>query len=137
MLQYPKPTGIISMIRPDGTEPTPAGYTGGGRSTCRGDSISMATMMFGLATFAAAGRADGRKRHQGHPAGTKTGDVIHVFQGGSIQMITDTSIDAAGDVWAANNWNYPQEPLKRTPLAQRQLGPGVRALRSFMEWQPR
>ena len=33
------------------------------------------------------------------------GDVIHVFKGGSIQMLTDTSIDPAGNVWAANNWN--------------------------------
>ena len=42
---------------------------------------------------------------KGHPAGTKTGDVIHIFQSGSIQMITDVSIDPAGNVWAANNWN--------------------------------
>ena len=42
---------------------------------------------------------------KGHPAGTKTGDVIHVFQSGSIQMITDVAIDPAGNVWAANNWN--------------------------------
>jgi hypothetical protein len=42
---------------------------------------------------------------KGHPAGTKTGDIIHVFQSGSIQMITDVSIDPAGNVWAANNWN--------------------------------
>lgn len=42
---------------------------------------------------------------KGHPAGTKTGDVIHVFRSGSIQMSTDVSIDPAGNVWAANNWN--------------------------------
>ena len=41
----------------------------------------------------------------GHPAGTKTGDVIHVFKSGSIQMVTDASIDPAGNVWVANNWN--------------------------------
>ena len=29
---------------------------------------------------------------KGHPAGTKTGDVIHVFQSGSIQMITDVRL---------------------------------------------
>ena len=40
-----------------------------------------------------------------HPAGMKAGDVIHVFQSGTIQMITDVSIDPAGNVWAANNWN--------------------------------
>jgi hypothetical protein len=37
--------------------------------------------------------------------GTKTGDPIHIFQSGSIQMITDVSIDPAGNVWAANNWS--------------------------------
>ena len=42
---------------------------------------------------------------KGHPAGTETGDAIHVFKGGSIQMLTDVSIDPAGNVWAANNWN--------------------------------
>jgi hypothetical protein len=42
---------------------------------------------------------------RGHPKGTKAGDVIHVFTGGSIQILTDVAIDPAGDVWAANNWN--------------------------------
>jgi hypothetical protein len=28
-----------------------------------------------------------------------------VFKSGSIQMVTDASIDPAGNVWAANNWN--------------------------------
>ena len=41
----------------------------------------------------------------GHPPGTKAGDVIHIFQSGSIQMVTDVSIDPAGNVWVANNWN--------------------------------
>lgn len=42
---------------------------------------------------------DGAKSHA---AAAKTGDVIHVFNG--IQMLTDTSIDPAANVWAANNW---------------------------------
>jgi hypothetical protein len=42
---------------------------------------------------------------KGHAPGTKTGDVIHVFTGGSIQALTDVAIDPAGNVWAANNWN--------------------------------
>jgi hypothetical protein len=42
---------------------------------------------------------------KGHPAGTKTGDVIHIFKSGSIQILTDAVIDPAGNVWAANNWN--------------------------------
>ena len=36
---------------------------------------------------------------KGHPAGTKTGDAIHVFQSGSIQMVTDVVIDPAGNAW--------------------------------------
>ena len=56
---------------------------------------------------------------KGHPAGTKPGDVIHLFQSGSIQLLTDTSIDPAGNVWAANNWNLPAasmavDPARRT-----------------------
>jgi len=52
---------------------------------------------------------------KGHPAGTKTGDVIHVFQAGSIQMITDVSIDPAGNVWAANNWNSLEAAASPNP----------------------
>jgi hypothetical protein len=44
---------------------------------------------------------------RGRSANAKAGDIIHVFSGGSIQMLTDVSIDPAGDVWAANNWNDP------------------------------
>jgi hypothetical protein len=44
---------------------------------------------------------------KGHPAGTKPGDLLHVFKSGSIQMLTDVAIDPAGNVWAANNWNNP------------------------------
>ncbi len=29
-LRYPKPTGVINMIRPDGTQAAPMGYDGGG-----------------------------------------------------------------------------------------------------------
>lgn len=55
---------------------------------------------------------DGTK---GHPAGTKAGDVIHMFQSGSIQMLTDVSIDAAGNVWAANNWNFEPATMDDNP----------------------
>ena len=55
---------------------------------------------------------DGTK---GHPADTKTGDVIHIFTGGSIQMITDVAIDPAGNVWAANNWNVPEAVAAENP----------------------
>ena len=52
---------------------------------------------------------------KGHPAGTKAGDIIHVFQSGSIQMITDTSIDPAGNVWAANKWNLVEATTAKNP----------------------
>jgi hypothetical protein len=52
---------------------------------------------------------------KGHRADTKTGDVIHMFQSGSIQMITDVSIDPAGNVWAANNWNSLEAAAAENP----------------------
>jgi hypothetical protein len=52
---------------------------------------------------------------KGHPTGTKPGDAIHVFQSGSIQMLTDVAIDPAGNVWAANNWNLPEAVLADVP----------------------
>ncbi len=39
-----------------------------------------------------------------------------MFQGGSIQMLTDVSIDPAGDVWAANNWNHPEAAVGDPPV---------------------
>jgi hypothetical protein len=53
---------------------------------------------------------------KGHPAGTKTGDLIHMFSGGSMQRIlTDPSIDPAGDVWIANNWNNGEAAASENP----------------------
>ncbi len=52
---------------------------------------------------------------KGHPAGTKTGDAIHVFQSGSIQMITDVGVDPAGNVWAANNWDNIDAVVSNDP----------------------
>ncbi len=99
-------TGVVSMIRPDGSQPAPMGFTGGkavsvpwGLNLDGNDDVWFGNF-WGRGVVLMAG--DGTK---GHPAGTKTGDVIHVFTGGSIQMLTDVSIDPAGDAWAANNWN--------------------------------
>jgi len=52
---------------------------------------------------------------KGHPAGTNIGDVIHIFQSGSIQMVTDVSVDPAGNVWVANNWNSLQGAAGEEP----------------------
>ncbi len=107
-LKYPKPTGLISMIRPDGTQPAPAGFTGGGTINVPwglnidGNDDVWVGNFKGRSVVLMAGAEP-----KGHPAGTRPGDVIHAFTGGSIQMLTDVSIDPAGNVWAANNWNVP------------------------------
>ena len=99
-------TGVVNMIRPDGTQPAPTGFTGDkavsvpwGLNLDGNDDVWIGNF-WGRGVVLMAG--DNTK---GHPAGTKTGDAIHVFKSGSIQMLTDVSIDPAGNVWAANNWN--------------------------------
>jgi hypothetical protein len=105
VLTSPKPTGFVSMFRPDGTQPAPAGYTGGGAI-----NVPWGVNIDGNGDVW-VGNANGRAvvllagdETKGHPAGTKTGDLIHAFTGGSIQILTDVAIDPAGNVWAANNW---------------------------------
>ena len=101
-----KPTGVLNMIRPDGTQPAQKGFSGDkdvsipwGVSIDGNDDV-----WFGNFWGQGVGLMAGDDT-QGHPEGTKTGDVIHVFQSGSIQMITDVVVDQAGNAWAANNWN--------------------------------
>src|SRR5271169_7258760 len=108
-------TGAVNMIRPDGTQPAPMGFTGEalnipwGVNVDGNDDVLVGNMWSrSVALFA----GDNTK---GHPASTKTGDVVHIFQGGSIQMITDVSIDPAGNVWAANNWNLLDAAFSPTP----------------------
>ena len=38
------------------------------------------------------------------PEGKTTGDVIHNYQSGVIQITTDVIVDDAGNLWSANNW---------------------------------
>jgi ethanolamine utilization protein EutQ (cupin superfamily) len=99
-------TGVVNLIRGDGSQPAPAGFTGDsavsvpwGLNIDGNDDVWIGNF-WGRGVVLMAGEAT-----KGHPAGTKTGDAIHVFKGGSIQMLTDVSIDPAGNVWAANNWN--------------------------------
>jgi hypothetical protein len=107
LLSNPKmTTGVVNMIRPDGTQPAPEGFTANkqinvpwGVSIDGNDDVWVGTT-FSRSVVLLAG--DDTK---GHPAGTKTGDVIHIFKSGSIQILTDAVIDPAGNVWAANNWN--------------------------------
>ena len=77
-----KATGFVSMIRPDGTQQPSAGsgYTGDGAISIPwgvnidGNDDVWATNGWTLGVVYMAG--DNTK---GHPAGTKTGDVLHVF----------------------------------------------------------
>ncbi len=110
MLRYPKSTGIVSMITPQGTQPVPEGFTGNGAidvpwglNVDGNDDVWVGNFSPRSKSVALVA-GDNTK---GHPAGTKTGDVIHLFKSGTIQMLTDVAIDAAGNVWAANNWNDP------------------------------
>ena len=98
-------TGAVNMIRPDGTQPAPEGFTGPAESIPWGINVDgnddvWVGNMWGRSAALLAG-----DNTAGHPPGTKAGDVIHIFQSGSIQMVTDVSIDPAGNVWVANNWN--------------------------------
>ena len=101
-----KTTGMVNMIRPDGTQLAPMGLTGNGAisvpwgvSIDGSDDVWVANF-WGRGVVLMAGTEP-----RGKPQGTKPGDVIHVFNGGTIQMLTDVVIDPAGDIWAANNWN--------------------------------
>lgn len=121
MLRYPKSTGVAHMIRPDGSQLDPLGFTGGGAvdvpwgvNVDGNDDVwigNLGPRNNGVVFMAGA-------EAKGHSAGTKPGDVIHVFRSGSIQMLTDVNIDPAGDVWAANNWNDPRAAVMPNPLSR-------------------
>jgi len=111
-----KSTGFVSMIRSDGTQPMPGGFTGGnkinvpwGVSIDGNDDVWVANF-WGRGVVLMAG-ADPK----GSTQGAKTGDVVHVFTGGTIQMLTDVVIDPAGNVWAANNWNNVEAAIYDKP----------------------
>ena len=100
------PTGVINMIRPDGSQAAPKGFTGDksvfipwGVSIDGNDDVWFGNF-WGRGVGLMAGDAT-----EGHPQGVKIGDVIHVFQSGSIQMVTDVALYQAGNAWVANNWN--------------------------------
>jgi streptogramin lyase len=110
-----KPTGVIQMTRPDGSHPAPNGFSGlpinvpWGLSIDGKDDVWFGNF-YGRGVILMAG-----ENTKGHPAGTKTGDVIHQFQSGSMQMITEVAVDPAGNVWAANNWNDQQAVMAYNP----------------------
>ncbi len=120
MLRYTKSTGVIHMIRPDGTQLDPKGFTGDGAidipwglNIDGNDDVWVGNFSPRDRSVALMAGVDTK----GHPAGTKPGDVIHLFKSGSIQSLTDVSIDPAGNVWAANNWNDPRAAVEPNPAS--------------------
>jgi hypothetical protein len=117
-----KSTGFVSMIRPDGTQPSASGYSGGGAVNLPwgvnvdGNDDVWTTNGWSRGIVYMAG-----DNPKGHPAGTKTGDLLHMFISGAFENFTDVSIDAAGNAWCANNWNdvpvatdMTQDPARST-----------------------
>jgi hypothetical protein len=111
-----KTTGVVNMIRPDGTQLHPEGFTGGGTINAPwgvaidgNDDVFVASGLGrGIVMLAGA-------EPSGHPAGTKPGDLIHFFQSGSIEIPTVGSIDPAGNLWVANNWNSVEAATSPDP----------------------
>ncbi len=112
-----KKTGMVSMIRPDGTQLAPEGFTGGGTLNAPwgvvvdgNDDVWVASGLGrGITMVAGVGT-------NGHAPGTKPGDLIHYFQGGTLQIPTIGSIDPAGNLWVANNWNSVEAAASPNPI---------------------
>jgi hypothetical protein len=111
-----KITGVVNMIRSDGTQLAPMGLTGNGAIdlawgvSIDGNDDVWVGNFWGRGVVLMAGAEP-----KGHGGGTKPGDLVHVFTGGTIQMLTDVVIDPAGNVWAANNWNNLDAVLADNP----------------------
>jgi hypothetical protein len=131
-------TGVRNMITPDGKQPAPKGFNGdAGVNVPWGVSIDGDDdVWFGNFWGRGVGLMAGADPKNHTAVGAKTGDLIHIFQSGSIQMITDVCIDPAGNVWAARAQRYPlrwpcldtPEPaLSSEPLAFGRPSPGQTA----------
>jgi streptogramin lyase len=110
------PGGDVSMVRPDGTVLPP--FDGGksiigpwGMAIDGNDNVWVANSLgHSVAELCGA-------RPENCASGKKTGDPISPPGGyiGGLQIITDVAIDPAGNVWVANNWDMPEQGLKRLP----------------------
>ncbi len=113
-----KTTGVVSMIRPDGTQIAPEGFDGGGIVNApwgivvdgNDDVFAASGLGRGIAMMAGVGTT-------GHAPGTKPGDLIHYFQSGTLQIPTIGSIDPAGNLWVANNWNSVEAATAANPIS--------------------
>jgi hypothetical protein len=111
-----KKTGTVNMIAADGTQAVPEGFTAGGNMNAgwgivvdgNDDVFAASGLGRGIAMLAGVGT-------NGHAPGTKPGDLIHYFQGGTLQIPTIGSIDPAGNLWVANNWNSVEAATSADP----------------------
>lgn len=111
------PTGLVSLIKPDGTQPNPKGYVGQnhginvpwGVSVDGSDNVWVAN--FQGENLSHMCGADETKC----PAGMHTGDIIHSYTSSVSTMLTDAGIDSAGNVWTANNWNVGETVVSDNP----------------------
>jgi hypothetical protein len=108
-------TGVLNMITPQGTQSAPKGFDGDkGVYVAWGASIDGDdNVWFGNFWGRGVGLMAGADPNT--HGGAKTGDLIHVFQSGGIQMVTDIGINPAGDVWVANNWNVIEAVVAKRP----------------------
>lgn len=102
--------GSISMLRPDGTPGSGSPYSGGGAWGSWAIVIDGNDQVWS-SNF--AGRSIAHLcgvRTETCPPGMKTGDPISPpggYVGGGMSYLTDISIDPAGNVWVADNWETP------------------------------
>ena len=112
-----KKTGTVNMISADGTQAVPEGFTGGGNMNAgwgivvdgNDDVFAASGLGRGIVMLAGVGA-------NGHAPGTKPGDLIHYFQSGTLQIPTIGSIDPAGNLWVANNWNSVEAATAADPI---------------------
>ena len=62
------------------------------------------------------------------PDGKTTGDVIHNYQSGVIQVTTDVVVDDAGNLWSANNWFDADVVINKSYNARTSTFPGGQGL---------
>lgn len=111
------PTGLVSLIKPDGTQDDRKGFVGNngeinvpwGVTVDGSDNVWVSNFQGESVAYMCG--ADKTKC----PAGLQTGDIIHNYTSSVSTMLTDAGIDSAGNVWTANNWNVGATVVSDNP----------------------
>jgi hypothetical protein len=113
--------GNIAMLRPDGTHAPGSPFTGGDSlwgtwgAAIDGNDQVWVSNLWGSNLVHLCG-----VRTETCPPGMKTGDPISPpggYVGGDMQWLTDVSIDPAGNVWVADNWQDSDSCFGHPPEA--------------------